>query len=1015
MAINAQKFLPPSKVGSLVKINTNLLKKSSSNVFSEQSQNNIGIVSIKLIEIDDILKGTIASEKKKLNDSKKSDSNKRRSKFEEKLETKPKVEGNKLQLPSIPGMSFLDKIKNFIGNVILGYFAVRLLKHLPKLIPILNVIGKATDFILNFGGKLLDGLVTFIDWGYKAYDSTRGFTKNLFGEDGVKKFDQLSGLLNNFLNLAIIAGMAAAGSGGFGGKGPNSKPGLNRPRVTSSNDIRNPLRQRPNVTTGRGGSRQFRLPGAGARVTTSAAGKRGLLYSVRPFLKRIPVPVIGALIDFGLSVALGENPGRAAFRAIGAGLLGYIGAGLAGALGLVGGPLAIATSALGAIAGGAMGDLAGGALYDVFFGGKPPKSSTRKMAGGGITRGGKKSTAIRRTIGKGKKRGKYKRVALKKPGKVEVTSPGADVGGEDKLFGLFPNPFKFMQQKASEVANPFNVIKKAGKNLGESDYFGPILSITSKILLGQKPSQEDYKNVGLGINMLIGKGIDDGKLKGGVVSAFAEGGFVDPKTLNAISQGGDISDWVAKSFKEATETNSQKTLREIQENLRLKPTGTKRSDTSVSPDEPINSESDGGYSTNSGDYKELLDLISKHESAGAGYNAYNEGGAAGGYRVIGYGGDSRKGPLKRALTDMTIKEIMAHQKNVNPPIHAAGRYQIIGSTLKSLMNGGYGPTGVRIDDKFTPDIQDKLGIALIKYRLKTGANPTNFISEWRGLKFADQEKLQSAINKAQRGRTFRVDVPGSVIGSASQKGLPPLPPTNTIKGQNYGDSRDGGRRRHAGQDYDAPLDGTFYSRIGGEVIYSGNVGGGYGNVIDIYNKRLGVTERIAEGTRNLVRLGQKVTAGTPVQQGTHQTGVFHYEIRKGKATRSGSFEGTIDPKRFLSGSSSYEKGGMTKDYPHMALIGEKGREFVIDADSTDAIEKTFPGFLGALNNAKYKQAINVLRNFASYESESSEIVVIPMPIYDYVQDDENDYPTTSSLPTYMGQDSDAFEILYQGL
>ena len=76
-----------------------------------------------------------------------------------------------------------------------------------------------------------------------------------------------------------------------------------------------------------------------------------ILKFIRPFLKRIPL--VGALIDFGLSVALGEDPGRAAFGAIGAALLGAIGT-------FIGGPV-------GTLLGGLAGDWAGGALYDLFF------------------------------------------------------------------------------------------------------------------------------------------------------------------------------------------------------------------------------------------------------------------------------------------------------------------------------------------------------------------------------------------------------------------------------------------------------------------------------------------------------------------------------------------------------------------------------------------------------------------------------------------------------------------------
>lgn len=153
-----------------------------------------------------------------------------------------------------------------------------------------------------------------------------------------------------------------------------------------------------------------------------------------------------------------------------------------------------------------------------------------------------------------------------------------------------------------------------------------------------------------------------------------------------------------------------------------------------------------------GDYKELLDMIAGKESASAGgYIAYNEGGAANGYQVVGYGGPSDQGPLGRKLTDMTVAEIMQHQKDKSPPIHAAGRYQIIGSTMDGLINRkSYGETGVSPNDKFNAATQDKLGIALIKYRLKTGATVDNFVSEWRGLKFEKREKLQAAIDKANK-------------------------------------------------------------------------------------------------------------------------------------------------------------------------------------------------------------------------------------------------------------------------
>ena len=88
MAINTQKFLPSSKGGALSKVNNNIIKGSSSIGFTNKSVENLGIVRVKVIQIDDILKGTLAADKKKLNEEKKKESSERREKIEEKLETK---------------------------------------------------------------------------------------------------------------------------------------------------------------------------------------------------------------------------------------------------------------------------------------------------------------------------------------------------------------------------------------------------------------------------------------------------------------------------------------------------------------------------------------------------------------------------------------------------------------------------------------------------------------------------------------------------------------------------------------------------------------------------------------------------------------------------------------------------------------------------------------------------------------------------------------------------------------
>jgi hypothetical protein len=140
-----------------------------------------------------------------------------------------------------------------------------------------------------------------------------------------------------------------------------------------------------------------------------------------------------------------------------------------------------------------------------------------------------------------------------------------------------------------------------------------------------------------------------------------------------------------------------------------------------------------------------------------------------------------------------------------------------------------------------------------------------------------------------------LDVPDGV---PSQDGLPALPRTGHIAGQKYGAARKGGRK-HAGTDFDISGNEKFYSRIGGVVSNIGYDPNGYGNYVDVYNDELKVTERIAEGATVLVKKGQQVQPGTPIVQGETDTGVIHYEIRKGRSTTFG-FAGTINPLTFLS-------------------------------------------------------------------------------------------------------------------
>lgn len=149
---------------------------------------------------------------------------------------------------------------------------------------------------------------------------------------------------------------------------------------------------------------------------------------------------------------------------------------------------------------------------------------------------------------------------------------------------------------------------------------------------------------------------------------------------------------------------------------------------------------------------------------------------------------------------------------------------------------------------------------------------------------------------------------GNLVGSASppnQQGLPSLPPTNTMEGQSYGASRDGGTRKHAGVDFDiSGPNAKFYSRIGGVVVSNPYRFGADGWATDIFNQQLGVYERIAEANTILVKKGQTVQPGQAVAQGESGTGVIHYEIR---TKLEGGYTNSLDPIAFLRNPTTQQQ------------------------------------------------------------------------------------------------------------
>ena len=274
-----------------------------------------------------------------------------------------------------PIKGIFDKIKEFFGLILTGIVTNAAFtwlqdeKNRERLGNIFTFIGKAIPYLLAglLGLKL-------IKWGTRLFRLGRflfrlpGRILRVFGGRAASRG-------------AGAAGDTATGRGGLFRNAAGQRRGLRMGTATQSrvvpgrfNVAGGAVRQNVDVITRQKSLFNKTLQGLeikGAKfgrnflkVLGAGPGKKTLVKSLlrfaRPVLKRIPI--VGALIDFALSVAMGENPGRAAFGAIGAMLLGTIGT-------FLGGPI-------GTFIGGLAGDFAGRQLYDLFFN----KSSSKDVA-----------------------------------------------------------------------------------------------------------------------------------------------------------------------------------------------------------------------------------------------------------------------------------------------------------------------------------------------------------------------------------------------------------------------------------------------------------------------------------------------------------------------------------------------------------------------------------------------------------------------------------------------------------
>ena len=1010
-------MIPASKMSSAIVRVPKIRKTESYDQKISNIQNN-------LVEIDSILKGTLAMEKQDAERKTKQGKQQKRTKLENQIENKNGIlKSLRKKLPKLPTKSFgiLSWIQTFIGNIILAFAVKGLIGILPKLTGLIPLISGVMDFAIDLGGKFLNGLTSFIDIGYKAYDWTRGAIKTIGGDTLVKEFDKFMGVIDFVINALLLATFAR-GFGrdlpgrnrGKGNRGPRGRTRRGRvpitrtggsatprgrlgrmfgpiankfrfnpftgARVTQSGGVRNPFRARPNVTKGGGFKNPFR-----ARPNVTGATPRGGIKIPKlpklPFLSKIGgaarglagplINTILAIFDYKGRKAAGQTDVEAGVGT-GGGVLGGI-AGAALAAVLFPEPTTSVAGALALMILGGIGYNIGADAADTITGAKGYNE------GGKVRKPKKLKKKSSRTLSKGIQKSKLStRTLVKKSNPVpsaptvkpltseEVQNPEKQRAWWDFLGwagtggGKTDRPLGVAGQEIGER------VSKVGNILGENQYFGSILKATSKIILNKKLDDSDYSAVGDSINALIYDGIRKERIARGL-KGFSSGGRIDGQLSNIY-----VGDWVAETFKRTVSDNIAQSYAVT--------TSKKPPDTSSSTPTPGAGTSSGKISGSvygSTEMKALLDVLAYAEGTST-----NRNGATGPAGYSTWAGYQMHGPSD--LTGLTIQEVHDLQTSfinsgkVNKTGSAVvGKYQ-----FKDLLEHYAPQAGLSGGDIFSPENQDKMAIAEIQRvgittdKLKNSGLTQSTLDTlapiWASMPYSPKDGASYYGGQPSKPASELINLykeRASFIMNKKKTSTPNLEPSDTISAGTGGEMV----RSEKGTKLAGDLGRYIYKHLTpaakaadgvGDFSYASehpDFGGSFKRSYPSWHN----VDRAIDIGGYWPKDQKKIIA--KIMEFNKKFGVQPVELLYGKpgTPKAGTHADHVHV--------AYEKGGVTLGKPHLALMGEKGHELVIDADSMGPAKD----MLLAINQASGKQGVlKAIADYAPYESIEGSTVVI---------------------------------------
>lgn len=929
--IDSKKLLPPSKSagGSLVSQKflvpvSNIIPKSSAIIkapqsslvpYQDQGKKTLldEIVSIhkKVLRVEEIISINTNLFKKAEENKRKSLEDDKFEKKEKQLEEKKGISFPGIKGPSLPKTGFLDSIKRFLFYTTLGYAFNKFGKYIPKVIELTTKLTPVFKFFEDFTGNLLNGVIEFIDKGYKAYDKVRELTKFVGGENAQKKFDEFSKQFNTFANLAIIAGMATMGgkrriggsTGGISASASRSVGELGTRSGFGAGTAMTPGRYRlpGQAKVGSFGLEQARKgltfeQSVAAQQSAKQLAKQGAKQSLKSL---VAAPIIGSLIGFIIdTVIFREKPSRAAAGAVGS----AIGQGLG--IALAGGTTLGLGAGIGMLVGGFAGDWLGKALYDTIVG-YNQKPIQGRAKGGEVTRGGKRVArpAVRR----------IQQIKTKPPKiRPQKTIPGKDIGGKKEIEKLFPTTTD------PKTKNPLGILETTSNSLKQLPMIGGLMGASLDLVMGQKPDRSVFAKIGNGFGVLIQNAINAetsttlSNVQKEIVG-LANGGTI-PRTLSSNENiGMKIGERIARTLETMVNVKVNETLQALRKEFGKQGFGL----TDTGPGSTSGELATGTIARGQLTIEQLVGL-----AKGAGFNQSDAVTMA----AVAMAESSGNSLSHRTDTDVhglwqirfpvhqdKLKKlgITSRDQLYDPVANAAAAKAIYDSQgitawsaytnnnyqkyILSAQRASSAPSITVYKPTLTPDIQ-------------RGTGSLSYIPDARGTRLAGD---LGDFMKAWGG------VPGS-IWQHSRHG-----------GQGY-------RRYPSFHNVDRAIDLGANANEQGPILKK----------IEEFNRMKGV------------KPVQVLHAGNDPKGGHND----HVHV-------------------------AYEKGGKVPGLTR-AILGEKGPEFVLDTNTTLALEQNFPGFLDSLNKADYKGTLQVLSNYASYHNPSGSTLMlqrviiekpIPMP------------------------------------